>query len=293
MAFDRLISLSAALRAFSARNRIALTVIAVLLFGGGMVWAVGQLDVTLASLEWRPLLVVVLVFVPLDIALSALNLSLLAKIVDTRISAKDSLVATVIGRVAEVLPIPGAALVRGAALLRSGASFKAMIGVLAVSSLMTLALAGVFAAIPLLPREPWLAYVLLAGSVLVFIGSMGWVARKAGAAIVSAMLALRLGILALTTLRFVACFLVIGSIVPVRDALLFVVGGTVTTYVGILPAGLGVSEGISAALALLIGVLPAAAFLAAAINRLCGLGVGGVIALAMIATGAYQPRPAT
>jgi len=277
------------LREIATRYRIPLLVASMALFVGGSVWSIGNLDLEPAAVSVAPILLVLIVLVPLGILVSAWNLQLLARTVETRISLAHSIAATAYGRIAEILPIPGAAMVRGAALLGSGANFGAMIGVLAWSSLMTLATAGLFAAIPVLLRFPLQGWVIMAGSACAFVASVAWVARRAGLGIVGGMIAVRFLTLILTTLRFAACFAAISAIVPPVDTLLFVVGSTLTTYIGIVPAGLGIGESISAALAVVVGVAPAAAFLAAAINRISGLVVSGVVALVMFAAGSYRP----
>jgi len=60
---------------------------------------------------------------------------------------------------------------------------------------------------------------------------------------------------------------------------IFTAAGTIGNAATIVPAGLGITEGIASALALLMGVSPAAAFLVVAVNRLIGLCVAGIVVL--------------
>ncbi|MEL7447471.1 MAG: hypothetical protein AAGK02_16995, partial [Pseudomonadota bacterium] len=194
-----------------------------------------------------------------------------------------AMAATAYGRIAEVLPIPGAAMVRGVALMHSGANLAQTATILVWSSLLTISMVGLCASFPLILAVPAVGWFVAAGSLAGILVSAIWLLRQSGVLLVCSMIVLRIANVGLSVLRFWACFAAIGFAVPIAKAALFVVAGSVTTYVGIIPGGLGISEFLSAGLAVIVDILPSAAFLAAAINRIAGLAVSGIVALIITA----------
>lgn len=279
-------------RAVVERHRLPILIIAFALFLFGTVWSIHKLDLDLASIEFVPIVLVLLVLVPVGLLVSSWNLMVLARIVGTRITLYDAIAATAFGRVAEIMPVPGAALVRAGALLKSGAGVGGTLSVLAWSSIMALAMAGLLAGIAFFQHDLVAATILTGASIAGFLFSVFWVARRAPPSVLASLLLVRVAMLSLSVMRILACFAAVSITTSVSQALIFVVGVTLTTQAGIVPAGLGVGEAVSAALALLVGMSPAGAFLASALNRICGLLASGVISLAIMGGRLYR-RPAS
>lgn len=292
MSVARLKNAYQGLKTFSRRHRWPLTALGMALLVGGVFWSVRQLDFDPAQIEPAYVALVALVLIPLGMAVAAVNLQLMGRVVGTRIVFRTAFAATVYGRIAEVLPIPGAAMVRGAALIHSGASMGKTVTILVWSSLLSLAMVGLCASVPLIAALPILGWMLAAGSALATLVAGAWLMSRSNAGLLGAMIAVRVVNIALSVLRFWACFAAIGFTLPLVTSALFVVAGSVTTYIGVVPGGLGISEGLSAGLALLVDVQASAAFLAAAVNRLLGLSMAGVGALLLAAPGELKMKEA-
>ena len=269
------------MRQFGTRFKLPITLAALAVFIGGIGWSVAHSDLQLSEIHPLPLLITAIVLVPLGLVVAAWNLCLLGRVVGTRISFGSALAATAYGRVAEVLPIPGAALVRGFALINAGAGTKASAGVLIQSAILSLAMAGLASSPPLITRYALVGWLIALGSLLVTVICLRWIGKRTDLQVVVFMVAVRLATIALSCLRFYACFAALGVGVPLLTTMIFVIATTLTTMSGIVPAGLGISESLSAGLALTVGIASSAAFLAAALNRILGLSVSAAIALAI------------
>ena len=82
--------------------------------------------------------------------------------------------------------------------------------------------------------------------------------------------------------RILLCFEALAVSTTIWHAAAFSISGVLGSTVSIVPAGLGVREGVFAAIAPLVGLSASAAFLAATVNRLVGLAVIVPVALVLI-----------
>lgn len=293
MSFAQLKQAALAAKSWSQRYRWPLTLVGALLLAGGISWSIQQLALDPAQIRPEFLALVAAVLVPAGIVVAALNLQLMGRTVGTTIAFRTAIAATAYGRIAEILPIPGAAMVRGAALMHSGANLGQTTAVLVWSSLMTLSMVGICASYTIITMYPAIGWLIAAGSSAGVIVTSWWFLRHTSAANVGAMIALRIANVGLSVLRFWACFAALGIAVPFAKAAVFVVASSVTTYIGIVPGGLGISESLSAGLALIVDMQPSAAFLAAASDRIAGLAISGLVALLITSFTISQARETT
>lgn len=278
--FDRVVQL----RKVTARWRVHLIVAAAALFAVGLGVSIGSLDLAWNQVSIGPALLILGGLGPLTLVTASISLRLSATAVGRQISFRDGLSASAIGSIAELLPLPGGALVRGAALMRAGAGIRESTWIVTLSAVLTLSMATALGSAPLLAAGSGLGYLFLvagSGGTLV---SVIWIARRARPSLALGMVALRLVILVLGVARVSAAFAAIGFAIRPIEAALFVISSALGSAVSIVPAGLGISEAIAAALALLVAVPPAAAFVAVALNRILGLFVSGTFALLLAGT---------
>ena len=279
----------AKIRTVGSRWRLPLTLGAAAVFIIGLGMSARYLDLNWSQVSIAPILLILLCLGPLGLVLAAISLQLSARAVGRRIGFRDALAASAIGRISEILPVPGGAMVRGAALVRSGAGLGESTWIVTLTAFLTLSMATALGSVPFMATGSPVGYIVLiagGGGTLV---SILWIVRRAGAAVAAAMVVLRLGNLVLGVARVSAAFAAIGLALGPVDAALFVICATLGTSVAIVPAGLGVAEVIAAALALLVQVPPAGAFLAVALNRVVGLVMSGVVAV-IIATMFNHPK---
>lgn len=268
----RVMSIIARFRAWRGAWGGALLLLASLVFVAGSVVSISRLDLSSEQLRLYPLAFLVLVFVPLTIAYSAVNMMVMGHAARARIGFWQGVKVTVYAQIAELLPVPGGIAVRAAALMKaSGKGWQSVELVLAFS-ILWVACASVGAGIAL-GSNHWIGFALAAGGLIISLGVCAWIAIRFGGRIALAALGLRLMGLILTALRLATSFSIIGLSLPFLASFTFAFSTIAGSAASIAPGGLGIGESLSALLAGPSGVAPAAAFLAVALSRLSGVAV--------------------
>ena len=260
-------------------QRTAATILGAVILIGGVAYSVSRLNIGWADIETTPLLINLLFVQPAIVALAAITLRLSGLAVGSDIGLMPAARAVGYATFAEILPLPGGALVRGAALMRAGADLGRAARIVTVTALLSLALIVLVAASALyLLGTPQALPLIVAGLIgtLVF----AWrIHRTAGLPLTAAIIAIRLGTVAASGVSVYLALRTLSEPGTLIEALIVSVSGTLGSVVTIVPAGLGIGEGIAAALATLTGIAPAAAFLALALHRTLALLASLVAAL--------------
>jgi uncharacterized membrane protein YbhN (UPF0104 family) len=249
---------------------------ALLLFVGGSILGVVSLPRVEHEPRWELLAIVGLVGVPLTLVLNAAEYQVTAAILGYRVPFVPALRIGVLATAANMLPIPGAVLVRARAIRKLGASY----GKIALS-------AGIVATC-------FIGTVcLLAGGVLVASGQLGVGWPLAGAGLLLLVFALatlvaergprqgvRLlfaagaratGAILVKAVRLYLVLVALGYEAGVTQALTLTLAAVVVTALGFFPGGLGAAEVLSAALSPLVGLSAAVGFVASAVDRLISM----------------------
>lgn len=249
---------------------------ALLLFVGGSILGVVSLPRVEHEPRWELLAIVGLVGVPLTLVLNAAEYQVTAAILGYRVPFVPALRIGVLATAANMLPIPGAVLVRARAIRKLGASY----GKIALS-------AGIVATC-------FIGTVcLLAGGVLVASGQLGVGWPLAGAGLLLLVFALatlvaergprqgvRLlfaagaratGAILVKAVRIYLVLVALGYEAGVTQALTLTLAAVVVTALGFFPGGLGAAEVLSAALSPLVGLSAAVGFVASAVDRLISM----------------------
>jgi hypothetical protein len=271
----------------SPGTRRWLTVGGALAVAVAVVVSLRALDVDAAELTWWPLLLVALVLSPATIAANAAELKIMARATaPAPLSWRDALEAVVLATAANLLPLPGAALVRVQALRIRGAGTVAATVVQLAAAIAWLGVGLVLAGVALLAvPDTVLAGLPVGGGVLVLLVlvsglvacGVSWatVARAAlpdrtiGAW--SALVAVEAGLTLLHGARLLLVLLALGVDLAYDQALVVAVSAPLSAATGIMPAGLGVAEAIAAVLAHLVALPAAAGVAATGLNRVLGL----------------------
>ncbi len=273
----RLMPALASTRAFFSRRRRVMIALASILFIGGLAWAFDSAGIALDEIAWHWLLAALaLGFV--GVVLNGFELSRCASALGKDIPAGQAIPMSSLGILSNLLPIPASALVRGGALVATGATIAESGRILLYVGLLRLAVAGAITGAALASGPlglPVIAASCVASAVL-----FALIARVGGLAVAVRLLALRIGMLATVALQLLMCFHALGADADLADAALHSIAPVVGSAVGIVPGGLGVSEAIGAALALLASASPAMAFAALALNRIAGYACAGLTVLA-------------
>jgi hypothetical protein len=250
-------------------------VVASVMFIAGCVWSVRNFPGEIETLQVTPLLVQIGFAIPLTICANALEFWMLSRLAGGSTSYKLALEVSTLGSAANLLPIPGAFLVRVAQLRSQGIGFKMGTSVNFSVGLMWVGVACGYSA-------GWLAYLgrplLSAGIGVASIVSLitaivlCW-SLESGRQWLGWIFLNKAGIVLLESFRVYLCFQVLSVSVTYAQSSVLVVGSVVGSAVSLVPAGLGIREVVSAALAPAIGLAAAAGFLAAALGRVLEVAV--------------------
>lgn len=263
------------------RHRNHILPVAVLTFIIAVIWAVGQLDLKWSQLRPFPLLLLFMVLSPLSIFYGAQGLVLLARVANTHISFAEALRASAIGQLAEILPLPGGAMVRTAALMKAGVGIIRSTALVTLTALLWIALAAAGAGWAVADVNTKAAWSLGGGGFLGTILVLYWIAREGGICLMAGTLLHRLTGLLLMAIRLSVAFAILGHVIALDKTLPFVLAAIAGSAASIAPAGLGISELLAALMAAGLSTSPAAALLAVGLNRIIGLVSTAVIVLLM------------
>lgn len=261
-------------RAHAWRNPIL--ALAAVAFAAALAVSIDHLQVGFEDIEIVPLAILLVVLGPLHTAYSASNIVVMGSAARAPIPFRPAMRINVYAQLAELLPIPGGAIVRAGAMMRAGATAARSTEIILAFSLMWIACAAVGAGLALMTGAAG-QLILLAGALGV-LSVFAWTWTRLGAAIAVTALALRTVGLMLVAVRMIVCFAVIGMTIDASAGFGFAFATILGSAASLVPAGLGVSEALSTLMAGPIGVNPAAAFLAVAIGRITGLAGNAMLA---------------
>ncbi|MEM7472973.1 MAG: lysylphosphatidylglycerol synthase domain-containing protein [Pseudomonadota bacterium] len=264
--------------------RRVVLVLAALGFALGIVLSYQAQPEAFSNLNLRPLLLLALVLVPVTVLLNALEFQNSARLLGQDLQLASASEITIIGSVANMLPIPGGTMVRIAALKAGGASLKTGTSVTLLVSLLWISVAFIYSAIWLwiMGEGDWsmIAGIFGGGGVVALLVCLWLFVRTSPQiGIVANLLALKVGLVVLDASRIYLCFRVLGLDGTFGQASVLTASSVLGAAVSIVPAGLGVREGSAALLAPVVALAAASAYLATSLNRIVGLAVMAPVAM--------------
>jgi uncharacterized membrane protein YbhN (UPF0104 family) len=272
-----------------------LLLVAVVLFVVASAVGAANLPPVETSIRWPVLLLLPLVGVPATVATNAWEYGVTARLLGHRVSRADAARVSVLSTAANLLPIPGAVLVRSRALRQRGTGIGAA---LSLTTAMGVAWVGVTAvlagALQLVVGEPTLGgVVVIAGLVVLVLAGLlalrtrGVVLRRAD---VGTVLLVEVVAVLVAAARLQLALWGLGYSPDVAQSLALSLAGSLGSAVGFLPAGLGVREVLAAGIGPIVGLPAAVSLVATAVDRLLGLVALAGISAVLVATGAGAPR---
>lgn len=248
-------------------------VIASLAFVAGFFVALRYQPLTLSDLSLLPTLCLVFVTLPINFLLNGLEFQLSARLAEGKLSLRDAVETTVIGSAANLLPIPGGAIVKVARLKALGVSYKHGISTTLYPALLwlgtALTYAGLWASVLGVGAVSW-AFVGLGA--IVVIGASAFAYKIYGQIdTLLRLLLVRVCLVILDAIQIFLCMLALAVAGSFAQASLLTVSGVLGSAVSIVPAGLGVREAVSAVIGPFVGLTAASAYLVTAVNRLLSL----------------------
>jgi uncharacterized membrane protein YbhN (UPF0104 family) len=215
------------------------------------------------------------VCVPVIVVLNALEFRLMAHFAHHHPPVLEIVQITVMGSAANLLPMPGAVMVRLANLRKAGVRVTSGLNLTAIIGLAWLGTAGVLGGAVQIWSHPAFALSALAiGATLLTIGMLMLArvlepgARAAGAL---ELLAIECAFILMQALRL---FLVAAALrfdVSFAQTTTLAIATVAAAAIGFLPSGLGAREGIAAVLAPIVGFPAAVGLVITAVDRLVSL----------------------
>lgn len=250
--------------------------VAVLLFVAGGIAAASSIELATSQINWWLLSAVAVVGVPPMIALNGAEVRAAAAGGDGAfISWRDALVVAVAGTAANLLPIPGAALVRIEALTASGATGKSAVRATLAIGTVWISVSSLVAGFLLLGSDNGIAGgIALVLAVTAVLGTLALTSmRERSARWLLGVASIESLALAVTTVRLWAIATAIGVDVTLPVAGVMSVSYAFSAAIGFFPGGLGIREAMSSGLGRLAGAAGSTGFILSAIDRFVGLAV--------------------
>lgn len=253
---------------------------------------------TLQLTAW-PLVVLALVAVPLANLANGVEYAIAARIGGNAVPVGEALEVSVLSSAANLLPLPGAALIRVRAMRRSGSSYRRALAVTVAVGGTWLATSLVLAGGLLALRRPEgvedvaVAAVLgggLVGVALSVAGVRRLAPRGMARTLAPALLAAEVLAVAVAALRYLLVLGALGLDVTIVQAVALTVATVLASALGFVPGGLGLREGLAGVIAGLVGLPVATGVLAAAVDRLVGLPVLALLSAGIVARGRSDAR---
>jgi len=232
--------------------------------------------------RWELILVVALVCVPVIVVLNALEFRLMAHFAHHHPPMLEILQITVLGSAANLLPMPGAVMVRLANLRKAGVRVRHGLNLTAIIGLAWLGTACVLGGDVQLWSHTVFALVtlaigstLLATAALMLTRALDEGARVGGAI---ELLAIECAFILMQALRLFLIAAALRFDVSFAQTTTLAIATVAAAAIGFLPSGLGAREGIAAILAPIVGFPAAVGLVITAVDRLVSLAMLSVLA---------------
>lgn len=263
--------------------RRAVLILAAFGFGLGIFLSYRAQPDAFTDLNFGPLIVLALFTIPATVLLNALEFRGSAQLIGHDIGLAQAAEITIVGSVANMLPIPGGTMVRIAALKAAGASLKRGTAATLLVSLLWISVSFIYSGV-------WLAVLGLTGwfvlgAAFICVGLVSLIICAAlcfklseDMTVVINLLSFKVGLVLLDATRLYLCFRVLGLDGTFAQSSVLTVSSVLGAAVSIVPAGLGIREGVAALLAPFVDLPAASAYVATSINRVVGLTVMAPVA---------------
>lgn len=247
----------------------------------------------LNNLNWLPVVLLFLVAVPFTIIINSIEFMLIGRMVRQVISLRRAIEITILVSAANLLPLPGGAIVRVVALKTGGTHYGKGTTATLLAALIWVGVSLLYAGLWIATHLPGtLSYLFIAGGAGALLVSAATAVQQGYALQATLGLVLvRLALVLLDAARLYLCLLALGIDATFAQASAFAVSGAAGSAVSIVPGGLGIREAVTAVLAPVMGLAAAVGFLAAALNRLIGMPMLVPLALWFSLRG-ERPEPA-
>lgn len=271
-------------------------VLAVLLFAAAAVFGLRRFPREPGDLRWVPLLVGALAGVFPTVALNALEYVMMGRIVGRRVRWVPALRVTVLASAANVLPLPGAVLVRVQGLADLDVPYGRAVGsagIIGVAWVATTVLAA--GTLQVAYGSLLLGLVAALAGLLGLVTGYAWLFRRVGSEAPTLglrILGIETAFVGVSAGRMLLLLWGLGSDAGWAEATALTVAGALASALGFFPGGLGLREVLAAGIGPLVGLPASTGVLAAVARRLGSFVMLGLTALVLAARRPRAPRQA-
>jgi hypothetical protein len=236
--------------------------------------------------QWSLLAIVAVVLGPANSACNAAEYALTARYAGVRVGPREAIGVAVLSSAANLLPLPGAAVVRAGSLHRRGTGAARAARVVVAASGVWLATTAVLVGLVILATTDR----LLAGAALLAVGLVGVAAahrvadahrRPDGIRLTAALVAVESATVAVGAIRLWLCIRGLGYDVDAVQATALTFASVLASAAGVFPGGLGLREVLASSIGPLVAVPAAVAASGVVVDRLLGWPAAAVAALTL------------
>lgn len=226
------------------------------------------------GVRWAPLLLVAALLVPIGTVANAGEYAVTVAASGGRVRLLPAIRVALLASAANLLPIPGAVLVRVQAMRNLGVSYKRAAGMTGVVGLGFVGVAVLcVGALQLASGELDAAGAALTAGGLGCLALVAYALRSnpSPVRLFGGLVLVELLSMSIKTLRLLAVLMALRSDAGLREAAALALALVISLVVGIFPGGLGIREVLTGILAPTVGLDPALGVVVAAVDRVVGL----------------------
>jgi hypothetical protein len=273
----------------SARTQRLVLAAALAVFVVSAVVAVRALDGIPLADDWYLWLLLAAALSLVTFCINAAEFAVSAWFLSVRPGVADSLRVSILASAANVMPVPGAALVRTQALKRLGLGYRKAISATAVIGLAWVATGALVAGALLVPAgETALGAVTLVAGVVGWAVAVALLVTQVGALgarrALPRIVAVEIASVGAGVVRTWVVLRALGFDAGAAEAAALAAAGIVASAAGIFPGGIGLREALSAGVGAIVGLPAAAGALMAAVDRVVGYVVLALCSAVVLAT---------
>jgi len=259
------------------------TSLSILLFAVTIGVAIHYTPVDLLTLAPGPLLAVFVLLIPSTLLINSLRVHVSAKALGTCRGMGASVRAALLSSAANLLPLPGGAVVRVSHIAAGDANKLVSAGSVTIASIalsLAIGIAGLSVSIGFRPNAGRLGIAGLSIAACLAAATLLWLVRRIRPLHAWQLASIELAAIAAESARLWTCLAALHSAVSPENAIALSLNTVIGSLFGLAPGGLGVRELVGASIAATVRISAATVVIAIALNRLLGM---TFMALALLA----------
>lgn len=268
-------NLSAADLGGSWTNRRWLYALGLVAFGIALFLALANLPPRPNPFRWELLAVVLVALAPMTVILGGMEYAATARVLGIRVGFVEAQTVSVLSSAANLLPLPGAYLVRARALIDAGSTTSRSVASPLAVGVAWVGTAGVVAGAWSVASEPDAFGLVVLGAGLVALVAALYAFRvllgEWNLPLIGGVLGVELATVLVSAARYQLVLVASGFEADFSQGLVLALSSVLASAVGFIPGGLGLREALAAFFAPLASLPAAAGAIAAIINRVIGL----------------------